>query len=234
MYKHIAAAVALALMASSGAAMSQAKPANASQLEYQTAQSELVFKGTITGIRYRNSNEGIQHTFVTYRVDDVLKGAYGAKTVTLRFIGGVEKKGTVVRTLIASNAPAFGVGQQDLLMMKGNGESTCPLVQCAQGRYRFDQGRVKTEVGNVIAKQDNGAAVVLSGANARIASGGFAVKLPGGDVATPYSQGEFLSLVRSVIVQQGASAKAKPIQSMDPTKPFNGALPNVAAAPSSR
>lgn len=235
MQKYIATAIAAGLMLSSGAALSLSAPNDASRLERQTAQSDFIFQGTITAITYRNSTEGVPHTFVTYRVDNVLKGAYGARTLTLRFVGGVEKKGVVVRTLVASNAPAFATGQQDLLMMRGNGEVSCPLVQCALGRYRMEQGRVKTEVGGVIARSNDGGAVVLSGGNARIASGGLAVKLADGTTATPYSQAEFVSLVRSVASQQRSSAaRAKPIRSMDPSKPFNGTLPNVAAAPPSR
>lgn len=235
MQKYIATVIAAGLMLSSGAALSLSAPNDANRLERQTAQSDLIFKGTITAIEYRNSTEGVPHTFVTYRVDNVVKGTYGARTLTLRFVGGVQKKGVIVRTLVASNAPAFATGQQDLLMMRGNGEVSCPLVQCALGRYRMEQGRVKTEVGGVIAKSNDGGAVVLSGGNARIASGGQAVKLSDGAIATPYSQAEFISLVRNVASQQRSSAtRAKPIRSMDPSRPFNGTLPNVAAAPPSR
>ena len=235
MHKYLATAIAAGLMLSSGAALSLSAPDDASRLERQTSQSDLVFKGTITGIEYRNSSEGVPHTFVTYRVDNVLKGAYGAKTLTLRFVGGVQRKGVMVRTLVASNAPVFQLGHQDLLMMQGNGQRSCPLVQCALGRYRFEQGRVQTEVGGVIAGSSDGGAVVLSGNNARLASGGLAVKLAGGQTATPYSQAEFLALVRNVASQQRAAGlQAKPVRSMDPSRPFNGTLPNVAAAPPSR
>ena len=110
MQKYIATVIAAGLMLSSGAALSLSSPNDANRLERQTAQSDLIFKGTITAIEYRNSREGIPHTFVTYRIDNVLKGAYGARTLTLRFVGGVQKKGVIVRTLVASNAPAFATG----------------------------------------------------------------------------------------------------------------------------
>ena len=235
MYKRFTTMAATALFLAVGTAAAQDDPSGAAKLEYQTSKSDLVFVGTVANITYRNSYEGIPHTFVTYWVDQVLKGDFTDKKITLRFLGGVRKEGQIVRTLVASNAPRFADGQQDLLMVAKNGESSCPVVQCAEGRYRFDLGMVKTELGSVIAKLSDGGAIALSETDSHLASIGKSVEIEPGAYAKAYTQAEFASVVKNIAVQQGKSAEwPKPVRSADPSNPFKGTLPTVAGPPSAR
>lgn len=133
------AAIGAVLALAAGAASAQT-PIDTSLVAF-SSEADLVFQGTVTDIKYAPSIEGIPHTFVTYRVEEVLKGAYSAPTLTLRFIGGVKIEGNVMRRLSVSHAPRFETGHHDLLMVKDNTQVQCPLVQCAQGRFRFEIGR---------------------------------------------------------------------------------------------
>jgi hypothetical protein len=95
--------------------------------------AQLVFEGEVVDVRYRPSTASagdplrIPHTFVTDRVDRVYKGsladdgrAGSVDTLTLRFIGG---EGTDDEYLMASGLPLFDIGDRDVLMVAGNGES---------------------------------------------------------------------------------------------------------------
>lgn len=57
------------------------------QLDFEAlvAQSPLIFTGTVTAWRV-DSSDGLDHTFVTFRIEDTIKGAT-TSTVELRFLG---------------------------------------------------------------------------------------------------------------------------------------------------
>lgn len=228
----IAAALILA-----GRAVCAQTPSEGAPLADLSADADLVFQGTVTGIQYAASVEGIPHTFVTYRVEDVLKGAYSAPTLTLRFIGGVKIEGNVMRKLSVSHAPRFETGQQDLLMVKGNTQTQCPLVRCAQGRFRFQQGMVTNEEGDVLARDPQGTVRALAPAAEPAGPGDFGdgVRVPESTtqaIATPFDRAAFVAHVRQAIGQQGA-AVASAVQSANPAQPFKGPEPAVSAPPRS-
>lgn len=229
-------AIAAALLLAGGAGHAQT-PAEETPLPALSADADLVFQGTVTDIKYATSIEGIPHTFVTYRVEDVLKGAYRAPTLTLRFIGGVKVEGNVLRKLSVSHAPTFETGQQDLLMVKGNAQSQCPLVRCAQGRFRFQQGMVTNEEGTPLAMEPSGGMVTLSQAEEPAGAGdsgaGTRVPAQANPRAIPLDRASFVAHVRQTIGQQGFRALS-PVQSADATKPFKGPSPAVAGPPRSQ
>ena len=124
--------------------------------------AELVFEGEVIGVNYKLSTPTaadpatIQHTFVTYRINRVYKGAVAsdartdtADEITLRFLGG---EGTNDEYLMASGVPLFDVGDHDVLMVAGNGDSICPLTHCEHGRYRIIDGYVYSEDGQEIVE----------------------------------------------------------------------------------
>lgn len=119
--------------------------------------AEAVFEGTIEAIRFveaRSQGEqpGVPHTFVTYRVDRVFKGRVRGDTVTLRFFGGMDATGD--RLLFTSDGVAHDVGDRDILLVAGNGAAECPLVGCANGRFRLIDDAVYDEGGRDIVQVD--------------------------------------------------------------------------------
>jgi hypothetical protein len=123
-------------------------------------QADLVFRGVVQGIQYRLSQpdgpEGtrVPYTFVTYRVDEVLRGENPGGQVTLRFIGGLHEE--TMRYMSASTVPRFDLGDEDILFVTGNGERLCPLVGEQRGRLRIVGGQVYTEDGHAVRLSASG------------------------------------------------------------------------------
>jgi hypothetical protein len=112
--------------------------------------ADLIFSGSVASIEYRRAEayelnpDAAPHTFVTYRVERVFKGAVEGSTVTLRFYGGPVDAD---KFLYAPEHPFFDRGDRDVLLVKGNLSSGCPLVNCSEGRFRFIDGLVVNEDG---------------------------------------------------------------------------------------
>jgi hypothetical protein len=123
-------------------------------------RAELVFAGVVERVEYAFSDDRggqlarLPHTFVTYRVEDVVRGTAPGATITLRFIGG---RGDEARFLMASDLPLFDVGDRDVLFVAGNGEAGCPLVGCANGRLRVIQDHVFSDDGRAVERDGAGA-----------------------------------------------------------------------------
>ena len=94
--------------------------------DHLVSRAEAIFEGEVTGLQSQWIGEGAQHrivTFVTFKVDDALKGALGA-TYTIRMLGGTVDG----RTMQVTDAPKFQVGDHDLLFVENNGRQFIPLV----------------------------------------------------------------------------------------------------------
>jgi len=50
--------------------------------------SQFVFEGTVQSIEAKEGNNKRIYTYVTFAIQDIIKGRYLAKTITLRFMGG--------------------------------------------------------------------------------------------------------------------------------------------------
>jgi hypothetical protein len=225
----------IAMLAAS-AAVKAHLPALASPISELARESELVFQGTVIDVRYQTSVEGLPHTFVTYQVEDVLKGQYSEKTLTLRFIGGTKQEGDKLRRLQVSGVPSFEKGAQDLLMVNGNSQRNCPLVRCAEGRFRLDAGYVTDGAGNTLGRNDAGqvafapnpnkiAAPEMTGDHGLPASPAVAAAK-----VSPFDPSSFVAHVRDVVAKQPTSVAALVI-SADLSKPFNGPRAHAEAAP---
>lgn len=112
--------------------------------------AELVFAGKIIDIQYKDATDGTPHTFVTYQLGDVIAGKPDSEKITLRFLGGKQQKGDVIRYLSVSESPDFHVGETDVLFVRKNSTSFCPLVECSKGRFRVRDGVLTTEDGLAI------------------------------------------------------------------------------------
>ncbi len=134
-----------------------AAPAGASTFDRVTfrdriTRAELIVQGVVTRIDHRNSDVAgpehvrLPHTFVTVRIERLFKGTSAdGDTITLRLEGGPDGQG---RFLHVAGVPSFRVGDRDVLFIRRNGTSICPLVAWEQGRVRVIRGEVYDDFGN--------------------------------------------------------------------------------------
>ena len=109
-------------------------PPNFDQL---VSRAQVIFEGEVTGLQSQWIGEGAEHrivTFVTFKVDDSLKGDAGA-TYTMRMLGGTVDG----ETMAVTDAPKFKVGDHDLLFIENNGRQFIPLVGIHHGRFRIQK-----------------------------------------------------------------------------------------------
>ena len=129
-------------------------------LQGMAAQADLVFRGVVERIEYVLSEPGapegaqIPYTFVTYRADDVYLGRVPGRSVTLRFLGGLNE--STMRYLATSETPQFDVGDEDVLFVRGNSREFVPLVDEMEGRMRVLAGRMYTETGRAVELASDG------------------------------------------------------------------------------
>ena len=89
-------------------------------------RAETIFEGTVTGLRSEWTGEGSNRhivTYVSFKVEDAIKGATGAD-YTIRMFGGTVDG----HTMEVSDAPRFKVGDRDILFVENNGTQFIPLV----------------------------------------------------------------------------------------------------------
>ncbi|PZR71843.1 MAG: hypothetical protein DLM73_14955 [Chthoniobacterales bacterium] len=103
------------------------------------SQAELIFQGTVTETRPQWTGEGAERhivTYVTFKIEDSIKGAAG-DTYTIRMFGGTVDG----HTMEATDTPRFKVGDRDILFVENNGTQFVPLVGIMHGRFHIqDQG----------------------------------------------------------------------------------------------
>ncbi|MEM7253764.1 MAG: hypothetical protein AAF493_20285 [Pseudomonadota bacterium] len=111
-------------------------------LQKSTDDAELIFRGQVVDIAHRLSDVtsknhvALPHTFVTYAIDEVVKGDYQEDHITLRFLGGFDP--TTNRYMTVDGVPNhFNLDDEDVLFVRGNGSRACPLQGCEAGRFRI-------------------------------------------------------------------------------------------------
>ncbi len=112
--------------------------------------ADFVFLGTVANVDYKLSSgkgEILPHTFVSYRVEKILKGNFNGNLMTLRFLGG---RGKEAQFMVSGETPLFDVGDRDVLFVKGNTINACPLATCATGRFRSIKSLVYDDEGRDI------------------------------------------------------------------------------------
>ena len=76
-------------------------------LEQLSTASQLIFEGEVVGMTSDfNANQTSIHTYVTFRVVDVVKGTYTQPEITLRFLGGTV--GEISLNVSDSTLPELG------------------------------------------------------------------------------------------------------------------------------
>lgn len=167
MTRHLLAAASLA------AALAFADAAHAhgslgaereNDLRAMAEQSNLIVAAEIAGLEYRNTpikgeNGAVPTTLVTLKVSQVLRGKLPQGPLTLRFIGGPDGRGGIASF---SGVPMFREGETNILFIKANGDTVCPLTNCEWGRFRVLNGAVYNTHGSPAFAVDKGH-VIASG-----------------------------------------------------------------------
>jgi hypothetical protein len=126
-------------------------------------EAELIFQGSVTDVRSQWMGEGAEHrivTFVTFAIEDAIKGAPG-NSYTIRMLGGTVDG----ETMEVSDTPKFKVGDRDILFVEHNGTQFVPLVGIMHGRFHVlpndtvakDTGALVADVAK-LGKDENAAA----------------------------------------------------------------------------
>src|SRR5438045_8526989 len=90
-------------------------------------------------------------TYVTFKIQDAIKGAVGSE-YTIRMFGGTVNG----QTMEVSDAPKFKVGDRDILFVEHNGSQFIPLVGIMHGRFHVQADATGA---NEKIEKDNGATV---------------------------------------------------------------------------
>ena len=101
------------------------------------SQAELIFQGTVTDVQSRWEGEGKNRhiqTYVTFKVDDQVKGKAGS-SYTISMLGGTVGE----ETMEVTDAPRFKTGDRDILFVEHNGSQFIPLVGIMHGRFRVQR-----------------------------------------------------------------------------------------------
>ena len=107
-------------------------------------QAEVIFQGNVTDVKSQWAGEGAQRhivSYVTFQVEDALKGAPG-QSYTIRMLGGTVDG----ETMGVSDAPKFHVGDKDILFVQNNGSQFIPLVGIMHGRFHVRKNQAGQEV----------------------------------------------------------------------------------------
>jgi hypothetical protein len=117
------------------------------------SEAELIFEGTVTDARSQWTGEGAERhivTYVTFNIEDAIKGAPG-KSYTIRMLGGTVDG----QTMVVTDTPKFKMGDRDILFVEHNGSQFVPLVGIMHGRFH-----VQTDAGGRdIVTKNNGASL---------------------------------------------------------------------------
>ena len=108
------------------------------------SRAEVIFEGKVTGVQSQWIGQGAEHrivTFVTFKVDDSLKGNPGA-SYSIRMLGGTVDG----RTMEVTDSPKFKVGDHDVLFVENNGSQFIPLVGIQHGRFRVQKDQAGRDV----------------------------------------------------------------------------------------
>jgi hypothetical protein len=117
-------------------------------------EAEVIFQGTVTELHSQWTGEGAERhivTYVTFQIEEAIKGAPGAN-YTIRMFGGTVDG----QTMEATDTPRFKVGDRDILFVEHNGTQFVPLVGIMHGRFHIQQDQIN---GREKVAKDNGAVV---------------------------------------------------------------------------
>jgi hypothetical protein len=103
------------------------------------AQSELVFEGRAESVESRMNPDGTSiHTYVTFRILDMIKGEWPTQTIELSFLGGTADG----KTLVVSGMQIPELGEQGIYFVESPARNQVhPLYGWAQGHLRLNRSK---------------------------------------------------------------------------------------------
>jgi len=100
--------------------------------EQMVKTSELIFQGRVSNIICQLDSPNAIHTYVTFEVDDVFKGALQSRTITLRYLGGTVGN----RTLHVSDVVTPAIGEAGIYFVESVAHPQAhPLYGWDQGHF---------------------------------------------------------------------------------------------------
>lgn len=120
------------------------------EFEQLVGGADYVVHAVVTAVNVEQAPEarGRIFTHVEFAVREPVAGAVPARVV-LRFRGGRIGR----EALVIQGMPEFRVGDEEILFVKANGRSVCPLVGMMHGRYRV---AVEPATGRRYVQRDDG------------------------------------------------------------------------------
>lgn len=110
----------------------EASTVRAMNLEQMTDRADMIFTGRVASLRADwNAERTRIYTYVTFEVDDYLKGGNGADIATVRLLGG--KVGRYVSLL--PGTPQFGIGEEVLLFCAGRQARIPSVLGLSLGKF---------------------------------------------------------------------------------------------------
>lgn len=176
----VATALAMAILAALPASATSVARMDAADL---VDGADLVAVVELVGREIVPSGDGtVPYTFLTFAVDDAVKGEADTPELTLRLLGGeIDGDG-----LLVAGMPQFETGRRYVLFVRDNGVAACPVFGWGQGSLRFVED---DRTGRVVLADHLGNAIRGIGASGFVL--GARVSDPaGGDV-------EYLRVVRA-------------------------------------
>jgi len=215
--------------------------------------SELVFKGTVINVAYRESDVqspehvAIPYTFVTFEIEQALKGASSEQDrITIRCEGGPDSPGDDPLILMVWEMPEFDVGERGVFFIDTD-EMLCPVAEWTGGRYRIVDDQVFTALGKEVwVTQSNrlvlGPARALQEVREHVIGRWkivneevpVAANQPPPQGATPVDEPMFDLLIEqwlAVLYTQGELAQLPAVQSTSIDEPFFVTEPSPVAGP---
>ncbi len=98
-------------------------------------QCQFVFEGTVLTLEAKENNHNRIHTYVTFEIQDIIKGEYSSGTITLSFLGGTV--GDV--TMGVSDMKVPKVGERGIYFVESLERSQVhPLYGWSQGHFLIE------------------------------------------------------------------------------------------------
>jgi len=121
------ALLAFALVAGSASASVVIPPADDDLIVHADA----VILGRVTDIESHDNRLGRLSTFITFAIDEVLKGSFAQPTLTIRELGG--QVGGMAGWIFAN--PEFTVGERVLLFLDQRADGTLRVMHLYLGKF---------------------------------------------------------------------------------------------------
>jgi hypothetical protein len=251
----LAPAIAAVLALCTAPAQAAGEPAPL-LLDTLVRDADIVFEGTVLAVEFRNAlaqsgKRGVPHTFVTWQIHRIFKGRTPGPTMAARFLGGMPNADEL---LALSRSPRPDVGDRDIVFLRENGESICPLVHCEDGRLRILDAAVYDERGRAFSLRPGG--IVQLGAThpgeafsrweaagvgrVRGEEDGGIDSARGTTLSdtTPAGAAMSVSGLRNLLQERVAAlytpaqlARLRPVKSLDPERSFRFRAPRAVPAP---